>query len=406
MKFTKPKKVIGLDVGTHAVKAVQMSRAGGKLCIDDIGYALVDTQQSNVDPVAAQASALRDAIKKMSLNQSMVVGALPGQTVVIRYPRLRNVSAENIDKAIEEEASQNIPYDLFEVFLDWSILDEEKDGDETLLKVLLVAAKDEVIDTRVQIAQAAGIDYNCLSVDSLALADAAEGCRLISEDESVALINIGASSASIHFIKDGLSNFIRDVSWGAKEMINSIAKSRRCDFEEAEAIMFNYEAEMARSEEAVEATAVPESSDPPPLSGADASSDLEELGGDLDELDAEPEGLGAAAADSFQEIVPLDEILSIPIGKLVTEVRRSFDYYEHQLYERPVERIILSGGVAHLAPIQDALKSDLGIENIAVADPCNGGIRTKKKSGVPEFDDHPAQFMVAIGLAARGAAEL
>ena len=406
MKFTKPKKVVGLDVGSHAVKAVQMSQSGGKLCIDDIGYSLVDTRQSNVDPIAAQATALREALQNLSVNQSMMVGALPGQTVVIRYPRLRNVDAANIDKAIEEEARQNIPYDLYEVSLDWSLLDEEKDGDENLLKVLLVAAKDEVIDTRVQIADAAGINFNCLSVDSLALADAVEGCKLLSADESVALINIGAGSVSIHFMKDGSSNFIRDISWGAKEMINAIAKSRRCDFEEAEAILFNYDAEMARAAQSVEATPVIEPSAPPALSGEEGSSELEELGGDLDELDTEPDGVQEAQLDPIQDIETLDEVLANPVSKLVSEVRRSFDYYEHQLYERPVERIILSGGVAHLPPIKSALSNDLGVESIEVADPCSAGLRTKNLSKVPEFEEHPAQFMVAIGLAARGAAEL
>ena len=404
MKFTKPKKVIGLDVGSHAVKAIQMSRTGGELCIDEIGYSLVDPQQSNVDMIAAQADALKEALRSISVNQSMIVGALPGQTVVIRYPRLRDVAIEDIDRAIEEEASQNIPYDLFEVFLDWSLLDEEQEGDEKLLKVLLVAAKFEVIDSRVQVADAAGINYACLSVDSLALADAAEGCKLLSDDESVALINIGASSVSIHFTKDGVSNFIRDISWGAREMINAISKSRHCDFEEAEAILFNYEAELARAEQPVEATPMPdlETSGPPPLSADEDPSLLEPL----DELDSEPAGVQEDPLKEHQGVVPLDEILPGPIGKLVAEVRRSFDYYEHQLYERPVERIILSGGVAHVSLIHDALKNDLGIEDISVADPCAAGLRVNKKSSVPEFEAHPAQFMVAIGLAARGAAEL
>ena len=437
MRFTKPKKVVGLDVGSHAVKAVQMSRSGNTLCIDEVGYALVDPNQVNVDPIAAQADALREALRRISVNQSMVVGALPGQTVVIRYPRLRDVPVDAIDQAIENEASRNIPYDLSEVFLDWSLLAEETEGPEKLLKVLLVAAKSEVIDSRVQVADAAEISYDILSVDSLALADAAEGCHWLNKDESIALINLGASSVSIHFTKDGVSNFIRDISWGAKEMINAIAKARRCEFEEAESILFNFERELAKSSQVVEVTPVPDvepdPATPPPLNAQDASSALdpleEELGGleqeapalqepedlssVLDPLEGEPDALEQPVltmqetqVDEIQVVTPLDEILAMPIAKLVAEVRRSFDYYEHQLYERPVERIILSGGVAHLPPIQEALRNDLGIEEVVVADPCQAGIRIKGKTNAPEFDEYPAQFMVAIGLAARGAAEL
>ena len=429
MRFTKPKKAVGLDIGSHAVKAVQMSRSGDTLCIDDVGYALVDPHQVNVDPISAQADALREALRKISVSQSMIIGALPGQTVVIRYPRLRDIPADAIDQAIENEASQNIPYDLSEVFLDWSLLSEEEEGTEKLLKVLLVAAKNEVIDSRVQVADAAEIKYDVLSVDSLALADAAEGCKILKANESVALINLGASSVSIHFTKDGVSNFIRDISWGAREMINSITKARRCEFDEAEAILFNYENELAKSGHVVEATAVPDaeldSSGPPPRNSEDASSALEpleeELGDpvipdfssvlepleeDLGKFDGDAAMLQAAPVDDLQALTSLEEILAMPIAKLVAEVRRSFDYYEHQLYERPVERIILSGGIAHLPPIQEALRNDLGIEEVCVADPCRAGIRVRGKTNAPEFEEHPAQFMVAIGLAARGASEL
>ncbi len=169
----------------------------------------------------------------------------------------------------------------------------------------------------------------------------------------------------------------------------------------------------------------PDSSGPPPLSPEDASSALEPLEEELAEsviqeassalepleedlggFDGDAAMLQAAQVDDLQAVTPLEEILAMPIAKLVTEVRRSFDYYEHQLYERPVERIILSGGVAHLPPIREALRNDLGIEEVCVADPCRAGIRIRGKTNAPEFEEHPAQFMVAIGLAARGASEL
>ena len=101
----------------------------------------------------------------------------------------------------------------------------------------------------------------------------------------------------------------------------------------------------------------------------------------------------------------LDEVLALPISRLVAEIRRSFDYYEHQLYERPVERVILSGGAAHLSLFRDALVEDLGIEDVKITDPRNGAIFINANCN-EQFENHPAQFMVAVGLAARGSAEL
>ncbi len=392
MRFTKPKKVIGLDIGTHAVKAVQMSRSGDHLVIEDVGYALVDRNRVGADPVSAQADALREALEGMPHSQCLVVGALPGQTVVIRYPRLKKTAAADMDAAIEAEARHNIPYDLAEVFLDWSLLDEETEGDETNLKVLLVAAKHDVIDTRLRIAQAADVAYGVLSVDSLALADAAEGANLLSATGTTALINIGASSVSIHFTKNGSSNFIRDITWGARELIQTIAKARRCDYEHAEAIMMDYDAEIARNRERAVAAA------PAPKAEANNAALLEPL---EEELGDQP-----AQVEDYSGPTPLDEILAIPVSRFVAEVRRSFDYYEHQLYEHPVDRIVLSGGIAHLTPIREALKNDLDIENVILANPVEGSIRMGRKAAIPQFEEHPAQFMVAVGLAARGASDL
>lgn len=388
VRFTKPKKVIGLDIGTHAVKAVQMSRSGDRLVIEDMGYALVDRIRVNSDPVAAQAEALREALEGMPLQQCLVVGALPGQTVVIRYPRLKKLPHDQMDAAIEAEARHNIPYDLSEVFLDWSLLDEETEGDETNLKVLLVAAKHDVIDTRLRIAQAVDVQYGVLSVDSLALADAADGANLLSPEGTTALINLGASSVSIHFTKNGTSNFIRDINWGARELIQAISKARRCDYEHAEAILMNYDEEVAK------AHAAASGSKPQKNNSASA----------LDPLDEELQG--NARADDLSAPTPLDEILAIPVSRFVSEVRRSFDYYEHQLYEHPVDRIVLSGGIAHLTPIREALHNDLDIENVILANPVEGSIRMGRKAAIPQFEEHPAQFMVAVGLAARGASEL
>lgn len=453
MRFTKPTKVIGLDIGTHSVKTILMTKPGGKLRIESIGYVPIDKAQMSVDPVVASAEAMREALRQMPTSQCLVVAGLAGQTVVIRYPRLRDVSLDEIDRAVEAEASQNIPYDLSEVSLDWSLLEEENEGDETLIKVLLVAAKHEVIDTRVQMVQAAEVECGVLGVDSLALADAAEGCDFLRVGESVALINIGASSVSIHFTKDGVSNFIRDISWGAKEMIQAIAKFKRCNFEEAEHFLMNMDEERdAAPEKKVEDNS-PLPDAPPELPSANQAVEPETLESPsatddplasealgslpVDPLAAETVGGGGSLLDPLEEEIDLlgavgptaspmstespgmgasmgtgaaaeegfDEMLALPISRLIAEIRRSFDYYEHQLYERPVERVILSGGMAHLSLFRDALLEDMGIEEVEIADPGKGAIFMNANYN-EQFENHPAQFMVAVGLAARGAADL
>ncbi len=412
MLFSKPRKAIGVDIGSHSVKAVQMGRVGGRLRIEGVGYALVDRNQVNVDPIAAQGAAVQEALLGMPVAQSLLVGALPGQTVVIRYPRLPEMPFEQIGRAVETEAGQNIPYDLSEVFLDWTVLETVREGERSKMKILLVAAKYEVIETRVQVADAAGLQYGILGVDSLALVDAAESCGLLESDETYALVNMGAASTSIHFTKGHTSNFIRDVSWGAREMIQAIAKGRRCDLQEAESLLIKAGQETSHAEEAPAFTDVePAESEPP----AEPNPAVVQFGGGslLDPLDDELGSLGDPAPPPKTSIgakkeaeKSIEELLTVPLGRLVAEIRRSFDFYEQQLYEKPVDRLILSGGVAHMPILQRTLAEELGLDHIHVANPAQSGLAQGNGHGLERLHERPAQFMVATGLAARGAAKL
>jgi type IV pilus assembly protein PilM len=397
--FTKPKKAIGLDIGTHSVKAIQMSRSGGRLCVDEAGYALVDRAMVVNDPIGAQAMAVREAMQAMNPTTSLLVGALPGQTVVIRYPRIPDTAPNEMNAVVQREASQNIPYDLSEVFLDWSLLDVLAEGEKRQLKVLLVAAKHEVIEARVEIASAAELQYGVLSVDSLALADAAEACGMLRQGETVALVNIGLSTASIHFVKDGKSNFIRDVNWGARELINAITKDRRVDQNEAERVLQSEAAEEAQK--AAQQQAAPPPPPPEPSGGSLLDPLDEEIG-----FGGDPFGEAPAVTPALVETRSLREVLSGALSRMVSEIRRSFDYYEHQLYERPVDRLILSGGAAMLPLLGETLLEELGVESVEIADPSGCNLIMGDSRAVQPLREHSPQFMVAMGLAARGMAEL
>lgn len=445
MLFFKAKKSIGLDIGTHSVKAVQMSRRGGRLCIDEVGYALVDRNQVNSDPVIAHASAVSEALMGMNLNSSQLVGALPGQTVVIRYPRYAESARDQLEEIVSREAGQNIPYDLTEVSLDWTLLDEVEEAGQRQLKVLLVAAKHENIDSRVQIMDASELEFAVLGVDSLALADAAEACDFLRVGETVALVNIGLTSASIHFVKDGISNFIRDVNWGSRELIHSIAKELRCEYEEAERRLQEFLVESAE-EEPTDAPEAPIANDPgdpfavpavenlndtladndPAIETPDSLSDFGDdpfgeaapakpmsLGGGslLDPLDDEMDdsfGVQSATPMGMAEEVEPDmrDIVAASLSKMVSEIRRSFDYYEHQLYERPVDRLVVSGGIAHSAMVCSTLLEELGVESVDVANPTSSALYVADDMSMGKMLEQPAQFMVAVGLAARGMADL
>lgn len=426
MGFTKPKKAIGLDIGTYAVKAVLMSRASGRLKIEQTACALVDRNELNVDPVRAQVTAVIEALEAMPVSQSYVVAALTGNTVVVRYPRLTDVPKEQLRSAIEREAANNMPYDLRDVFLDWVVLDEYQEDERRQLKVLLVAAKHEEIETRQQVLYGADVQCGVLSVDSLALADAGEACDFLRVGETVAIINVGLNSSSIHFIKDGVSNFIREVNWGAREIFQAVAKGRRCDFDQAIGIVEGYEQEGMTDTDVPEALEALETEigfaedDEVPMAG----DPFAEVGGGGSLLDPLDEELGVAgggaggASDSFnmgmagpsggleKKEQRLEDLVAGPLSRMGVEFRRSFDYYEHQLYEQPVDRIVLAGGLAGFPLVAMTLKDELGFGVVEIANPLDSVLLLGEEDALKPLIKRPAQFVVAVGLAARGMADL
>ncbi len=413
MMFSRPSYAIGLDIGTTSVKAVQASIRSGRLCLERVGYAEVSPEQMNEDPTMAQANAVSEALERMPVSQSFVVGALPGQAVVIRYKMFPEYEGAALEQAVQTEAAQNIPYEMSDVMLDWSMLDQVAEGDKSKMKVLMVAALYDNITNRVLIADAADIQYGALSVDSLALADAAEGCDFLRVGESVALINLGAANTSIHFIKDGISNFIRDVNWGARDCVQAIAKSRRCDLKQAQREMLEAGAEMGTPEEppplpfdeAPDASA--ESNEAPALK-AMGGNPLDPLGEELDAMGGgspAPEISSASALSAPGDEKTVKELVGPPLQKLVGEIRRSFDYYEQQLYEHPVDRVVISGGIAEFPLIAETLTDELGL-NVEVANPMDSALILRSGSDAGLMSEQPAQFMVAVGLAARGASQL
>jgi Tfp pilus assembly PilM family ATPase len=263
------------------------------------------------------------------------------------------------------------------------------------------------------------VQCGVLGVDSLALSDAAEACDFLRVGETVAIVNIGLGAACVHFIKDGVSNFIREVNWGAREMIQAIAKDRRCSYEDAVRQLEEYQYTAPPLPVAMDAEDIPMAQEMPgaaPMRGPAASSLLDPLDDEaFDMAGSQPAGRRPAergmGADPFTpqaavQLRDLADVLAPSLTRMATEFRRSFDFYEHQLYEQPVTRIILSGGVATMGLVREALQYELGVDDIESARPDESALLFGDDESVRDLLEQPAQFMVAIGLAARGMADI
>ncbi|MCX8064371.1 MAG: type IV pilus assembly protein PilM, partial [Candidatus Hydrogenedentes bacterium] len=407
--FTKPKKVIGIDLGNHSVKAIQASKSGRKIYIEEIGYSDIDLELFNADPVKAQTTAIELALKGMEKNKSLIVCGLPGNTAVVRYPKINVKEGEKIEDVVLKEAGQYIPFDLNDVYISSDIIEGEPTKKANQIQIILVASKKDVINSRLNVLGQADLQCSVFDLDSIAVYNAIKVSRLMKPGESLAIFDIGFTSSSIHFVRDFRSVFIRDLGWGGKDMIDAIVKETHQEFRQAEAMLMDSAKEIISKPEAPLAEEVKE-----------YETEEEIIAEEVEEVIVEepiPHEDSFEEEYGFRDTIPstkaiggreksIREVLLPSMSRMISEVKRSFDFYEHQLYEKPVERIIVCGGVSCYPLIGETLVHELNVDTVEVADFANENFSFSNSNTIKQFKEHSAKFSVALGLVARGLEEI
>jgi type IV pilus assembly protein PilM len=394
--FSTPKIAIGIDLGSHSVKAVQLSKFGDSPKVDKAVLLNLDSDGSDESLMEATISAMRTIAATFDAKNALLATALPGEDSFIRYLRFPKMPPDELRSSIELEADQNLPYDLTELMMDSMVLEEVTERDETIIKVLLVAAKSEVIRQTISYFQNVGLSPSLLGVTTLAISDSFEANRGFKVDETVALVNIGASSTNIHFCRDGISNFTRDISRAGRDLTGAIQKLLKVGFAEAEQMKIGYgHAKFENNTDdlldTLETHAVGEE---PGEGEAPIVAELDEDGYE----DATTEPLEMDKADDASRIV---NATRPALSRLIGEIRRSIDYYEKQLYEKSVDKLVLSGGSALFPGLDQSLADATGVP-VEIVDPVQAFIVDESSPEVAALMENRAQFNVAVGLAARG----
>ncbi len=243
--FRKQKSVVGLDMGSSVVKAVEITLEGPEPVVT--GFAHVE-----IPPGGSLTDAVNQAFKAGKFRSRRVVTAVSGQSVVVRYVPMMKMSDVDLKQAIRFETDKYLPFDLDEVQLDCQPLKrnpqgqtegDRKGGKETeQMTVLLAACKTKAIEERVQILQNQGLTPIAIDIDLFALANAWELCGLPAEETeagketAIALVDVGATRTSINVLCGGETCFSREINIGGADMTQAVARRLSLETIEAEAI--------------------------------------------------------------------------------------------------------------------------------------------------------------------------
>ncbi|MEW6074567.1 MAG: type IV pilus assembly protein PilM [Planctomycetota bacterium] len=242
--FRKSKSIVGLDLGSQVVKAVEITLDGPEPVIT--GFA-----RAEVAPGGDRGEAIAKVFAQGRFRGKDVVTSVSGQSVVVRYITMVKMSESELRQAIRFESDKYLPFDADEVVMDCQQLSRippsgtegggEK-GDQ--MGVVLAACRISAVEERMKEITRLHLHPVAVDVDVFALANAWELCGLAEaglEDEggaekAIALVDVGATCTSINVLANGETCFSREIGIGGSDMTQACARRLGVEAFEAEAI--------------------------------------------------------------------------------------------------------------------------------------------------------------------------
>jgi type IV pilus assembly protein PilM len=348
--FRKKGNLIGLDVGSHSVKVVQLkSRDTGPELLN-FGLAPFPTEllsEGRTTRPEAVAGVVQRLVHHLAIKEKSVAASVSGHEVISKKVDVPVMTEEELENRMQFELGHYIPYSINEVDVDYQILDAAKDR-PNYMEVLLVAAKKETVNDHVNLIKLCDLNPLVIDVDYYALSNAFEATYGF-EQKNVVLIDLGASKAIMNIVCRGLPVFPRVISIGGRQITERIEDHYGITLEEAERT---------------------------------------KLGGIAPNL----------------PLNELEEIFVTVVRNWVSECRKAINLFHTNFPDLSIDQIYLSGGSCRIPGLDKVFEENLDAE-VAIFNPLS---RLEYDSQVfdPAYIDHVGpQMAISLGLAMRKANE-
>ena len=341
--FGRAKLSAGLDIGSGFIKLVVVDHSKSEPEIVQVATsplvpdAIVEGEV--MDPVLV-AETVRAVIDSAGVKKANIVAAVGGHDVIVKPIPMDRMSEADAREVIRWEAEQHVPFDMENVQLDFQILDPQGTGPQ--MRVLLVAAKRELIENRLSLLADAGVEPAIIDVDAFAIHNAFQHNYPESNNGLIALVNIGHETTNVNLVQNGATILTRDIPFGSRRLREALQRERGFTAEHAENLL---------------------------------------------------QGRGA---DDIRSL--LDE----RVDEVAIGVERAAAFLAAQSGGEGIGRVFLSGGGAAIPGMVQALGNRLGVRT-EVANPLKRvGVRPDVMQSTP-IDEFAPMLMLPIGLALRTA---
>ncbi len=310
-------QAIGMDIDRGAVKAIQISRAGGDYALQHVGYRRLPPgviEDGEVADFEVLVRELKEFWETHSFKGKKVVLGLANQKVVIRLLDLPHMEPDDLKSAIGFEAQDHIPMPLDEAVLDYMVLGPQEEA-EDMDRIMIVAAQRDMVTGFSAAVREAGLRPVGVDVKPLSLMRSALPETFFDEG-AVLLLDISSEITSLVVSQDGTPTLTRFILGGSDNFVRAIAEVADIPEEDAERHLMN-----------------------PRLALGDALDELEE-----DEGEGEEEG-EVSGEDELDPALMFDirRGLEDAVQFLAEDVQRSIEYHYSQPGAREVSQVFVSG---------------------------------------------------------------
>ena len=344
MAFGKSRGTVAVDLGSGQVKMLVLENGSATPRIGALGIERLPADAivgGDIMDYHVVVDAVRELRKRLGVKPRLAATAVSGRDVIVKRIKMDRMRGSEAQKVIRWEAEQHVPFDMDNVSLDFQILDPEGDGLQ--MEVLLVAAKMELVQTRMRLLEEAGFQTAVIDVDGFAVQNVFEQAYDHATYGSFCLVNIGHEIVNLSLVEQTAPLLTRDLAIGTRRFAEALVKELGISLEEAEARL--------RSEE--------------PLDPASR------------------------------------EALKEPIESLVAPVERARSILVGGDAQGRLDEVVLSGGGARLPGLAESIERRLGTK-VTVLDPFRAVSASSEFEHTAAEHGGPQVLAVVVGLGLRG----
>jgi len=228
---SKGKRVVGIDIGSSSIKAVEIVAVKDKYEIQNWAIELIDGNETK--------AALQRLLARMNVKDQMPVAAVSGKGTLIRYVEMPRMPIEDLRKSFTYEIDKYFPFDPQTIYTDCFMV--ESSAKTNKVPVLLVAVKKELVDAKLALFKEVGMELSVVTTNSIATANAFEKFVKVKEEGSAkAILDIGGAVSNLMILdKNHTPSFTRDLFVGSQEMTKQVASKLGITSEAANELKLN-----------------------------------------------------------------------------------------------------------------------------------------------------------------------